>query len=199
MEITPGESWTWSYRVFDGQQFLGLNFTADNGHNYFFKTNFMVQRLQTFPEDGQPFSVHEAMLLNAYMEGLSAIGMHSNDSSSNVSTSMEISLNAVACAQFVRVPKRTIEFGFIPYPGHLRHIALGQVVSLYSKDNRISDFIVLDEVSDNTDSAVRLMFANREFKILKHMLMLGASIKVPRSVICPFRGTINNQHSMSYA
>lgn len=199
MEITPGESWVWTYRNLRTQSYLGVLFAADNGHSYFLKTNFMVQKLHTFPETGQPFSVKEAMMFNACMEGLRAVGVHNEATGANVSSSMELALNAVACAQFVRVPKRVIEHGFLPYIGTMEHIDFGQVVSLCSKDHRVCDFIVLNDEDDATDGVFRLMFVNREFSIDTHLLTLGACIKVPRAVIGPFRGTAKNTHSMSYA
>ena len=98
MRITPGESWTWSYRSIEGQDYLGLFITNEKGMKYFFRTNFMVQHLRTFPEYGSPFTVRDAQLLNDFMAGLMAVGIADNDQGKDVSTSMEIALNAVACA-----------------------------------------------------------------------------------------------------
>lgn len=200
MRITPGESWTWSYRSIEGQDYLGLFITNEKGMKYFFRTNFMVQHLRTFPEYGSPFTVRDAQLLNDFMAGLMAVGIADNDQGKDVSTSMEIALNAVACALFVRAPKRAIEHAFLPYPGNIDHIKRGQVISLYSKDKKVSDFIVLDDESQVTDGTFRVMFANRELRIGKHMLSVGALIRVPRSVICPFRAlSSNNSNHISYA
>ena len=69
-----------------------------------------------------------------------------------------------------------------------------------SKDKKVSDFIVLDDESQVTDGTFRVMFANRELRIGKHMLSVGALIRVPRSVICPFRAlSSNNSNHISYA
>ena len=200
MRITPSDSWTWSYQSIKGQEYLGLYITLDNGQRYFFRTNLKVQQLAVFPEYGTPFCIRDARLLTDYMNGLNAIGVQDNSSEHDVSINMELALNAVACTLFAGVPKRAFEHAFIPYTGAPFAINRGSVISLYFKDHRVSDFIVLDDVNDVSDGIFRLMFTNRELRIGKNIMSVGAVIKVPRSVIYPFRAlSANHSNSINYA
>ena len=199
MRITPGESWTWSYKSIDDGNYLGLIITSDDGNRYFFRTNFKVQKLAVFPENGAPFCVLDAQLLNDFMSGLNEIGVYDNESEQDVSINMELALNAVACNRFVAAPRRVIEHAFIPYMGNIEHINRGQVVSLYTKDKKVCDFIALDGDNEAVDGAYRLMFVNRELKIGKQILCVGALIKVPRTLICPFRALSKSIDNMGYA
>ncbi len=196
MRITPGDSWTWSYQSIEGEDYLGLHITLDNGQRYFFRTNFKVQHLAVFPEYGAPFCVLDGQLLNDFMSGLNAIGVLDSSSDNEVSINMELALNAVACYRFVREPKRAIEHAFLPNAPRDMKIYRGMVTSLYAKDRKVSDFIVLDDESEAKDGIFRLMFVNRELRIGNRMLSVGALIKVPRAVICPFRfNSLGTQHT----
>lgn len=200
MRITPGDSWTWSYQSIEGDTYLGLHIVLDNGARYFFRTNFKVQTLANFPAHGEPFCILDGQLLSDFMEGLDAIGVHDNSKVDSVSINMELALNAVACARFVASPARVIEHAFLPYGGRfLERINRGMVASLYTKDHKVVDFIVLDDESEVQDNVFRLMFVNREFHIGRNILAVGAMIKVRREVICPFRAMSSNGSSASYA
>ncbi len=199
MRITPGDSWTWSYQEVGGDEYLGLHLTLDNGVRYFFRTNFKVQHLAVFPEYGQPFCVLDGQLLNDFMTGLNEIGVYDNGTDQGVSTNMELALNAVACYRFVRAPKRAIEHAFMPYAGPEQVVKRGMVTSLYTKDHKVCDFIVLDGEDEARDGIFRLMFANREFRIGNRELSVGAMIKVPRAVICPFRYLSRPASDINYA
>ncbi|MBU3844513.1 MAG: cell division protein ZapC [Candidatus Anaerobiospirillum pullicola] len=199
MRITPGDSWTWSYQEVGGDEYLGLHLTLDNGVRYFFRTNFKVQHLAVFPEYGQPFCVLDGQLLNDFMTGLNEIGVYDNGTDQGVSTNMELALNAVACYRFVRAPKRAIEHAFMPYAGPEQVIKRGMVTSLYTKDHKVCDFIVLDGEDESQDGIFRLMFANREFRIGNRELSVGAMIKVPRAVIYPFRYLSRPASDINYA
>lgn len=199
MRFTPGDSWTWSYKSFDGDEYLGLFLTLDNGVRYFFRTNFKAEHLVVFPEAGQPFCVLDGQLLNDFMTGLDAIGVYDNSSEHEVSINMELALNAVACYRFVNAPKRAIEHAFLPYNRPDISIHRGMVASLYTKDRSVCDFIVLDNEDEAKDGIFRLMFANRSFHIGNRVLSVGALIKVPRKVICPFRSMSVHSTDINYA
>lgn len=199
MRIAPGESGTWSYQSVNGQDYLGLHITLDNGVRYFFKTNFKVEHLAVFPEYGMPFCVLDGQLLSDYMEGLSAIGVRDDATDNEISINVELALNAVACYRFVRPPKRVIAHAFLPYPGNPYPIKRGMVVSLYARDHKVSDYIVLDDESEAPEGIFRLMFLNRDYRIGNRVLSVGAVIKVPRSVICPFRYLSRNRTATNYA
>lgn len=199
MRITPSDSWSWSYQSINGQDYLGLHITLDNGVRYFFRTNFKVQHLAEFPEAGQPFCVLDGRLLDDFMKGLAAVGVHDNASDHDVSVNMELALNAVACYRFVARPRRAIEHAFLPYQGPAVPVKRGMVASLYSKDHKVSDFIVLDDEMEVPDGIFRLMLVNREFRIGTRILSVGAVIRVPRFVICPFRSQHNHSSSSNYA
>lgn len=199
MRITPGESWIWAYQSVEGIEYLGIKLTLDNGNRYFFRTNFMVQKLHVFPEYGQNFSVLDAQLLNDFSDGLNEAGAHDDASGKEVSINMELSLNAVACARFVAPPRRAIEHAFLPYTGRPFDIKRGQVISLNTSDHRTVDFIVLDKPEEMVDGNVRLMFANRECRVSSRLsLTVGSMIKVPRGCIYQFRNQAN-QKPVTYA
>lgn len=199
MRITPGDGGTWSYQSIGGHDYLGLNLTFDNGKRYFFKTNFKVEHLALFPEYGAPFSARDNELLAEYIEGLSAVGVSNQVACSNVSVNFELALNAVACYRFVRSPKRAITQAFLPYCGAEYAIKRGMVATLYARDHRSSDYIVLDSADEAQDGIFRLMFVNRDYRIGNCVLSVGAVIKVPRSVICPFRWESQKHPSSHYA
>lgn len=199
MRITPGDSWSWSYQNIGGDTYLGLRIVLDNGTRYFFRTNFKAQNLETFPEFNEPFCILDGQLLSDFMSGLSAIGVYDDSKVDSVSINMELALNAVACARFVAPPPRVIENAFLPFGGRfLEHISRGMVASLYTKDFKVVDFIVLDDESAVKDNIFRLMFVNREFQIGRNILSVGAMIRVHRDVICPFRAMSGNSGA-SYA
>lgn len=187
MRITPSDSWSWSYQNIDNNTYLGLHIVLDDGARYFFRTNFKAQTLATFPDYGEPFCILDGQLLSDYMAGLEAIGVYDNSQVDSVSINMELALNAVACARFVAEPPRVIEHAFLPYDGPvLEHINRGMVSSLYTREGKIVDFIVLDDEYDVKNGVFRLMFVNSEFHIGRNILAVGAMIKVYRNVICPF-------------
>lgn len=201
MRITPGNSWFWSYRCMDdGEDYLGLNMTLDDGRTYFFRTNFKIGTLDKFPEFGDPFCILDARLLSDFIEGLEAIGVRNDDSREVMSMNMELALNAVACTRFVAAPPRVIENAFLPYNGRLTtEVARGMVVSLYTKDRKVYDFIVLDDESEIKDDVFRLMLVNRAFHIGSSLLSVGAMIRVRKRVICPFRGMSRSAKDGCYA
>ncbi len=199
MRISPGESGNWSYQNINGQDYLGLRLTLDNGVRYFFKTNFKVEHLAVFPENGTPFCVLDGQLLSDYMKGLSAIGVRDNAGADDISINVELALNAVACYRFVRPPKCAIAHAFQPYQGKPYEIKRGMVASLYARDQKVSDYIVLDDESEAPEGIFRLMFINHNYRIGTRILSVGALIKVPRAVICPFRYLSRHQTSTNYA
>ncbi|MDT3662036.1 MAG: cell division protein ZapC [Anaerobiospirillum sp.] len=199
MRITPGESGTWSYQSINGQDYLGLHLTLDNGVRYFFKTNFKVEHLAVFPEYGTPFCVLDGQLLSDFMNGLNAIGVRDNADDNTISVNVELALNAVACYRFVRPPKCAIAHAFLPFPGQPYPIMRGMVASLYARDHMVSDYIVLDDESEAQDGIFRLMYINHKYRIGNRVLSVGALIKVPRNVICPYRYMSHHQESTNYA
>lgn len=200
MRITPGDSWSWSYQNIEGNTYLGLHIVLDDGSRYFFRTNFKTQTLAKLPDYGEPFCILDGQLLSDFMAGLEAIGVHDNSQVDSVSINMELALNAVACARFVATPSRVIEHAFLPYGGRfLERINRGMVSSLYTKDHKVVDFIVLDDESEVRDNIFRLMFVNREFHIGRNILAVGAMIRVHRSVICPFRAMSTPATDANYA
>lgn len=201
MRITPGDSWTWSYQNIANETFLGLCIVLDNGARYFFRTNFKLSHLDKVPAFNEPFCILDGILLRDFMDGLTAVGVYDNSAVDSVSVNMELALNAVACARFVAAPPRVIENAFLPYGAKFAdYIHRGMVVSLYTKDRKVVDFIVLDDEKDVKNEIFRLMFVNREFKIGRNILSVGAMIKVHRKVICPFRAmSKNNAPGANYA
>lgn len=190
MKITPGESWTWSYQSVDGDNYLGILLTLDNSKRYFFKTNFKAQHLQSFPESGTPFCILDIQLLNDFMEGLTAIGVHDESATDTVSINVELALNAVACARFVRSPRKVNKSVFLEYGGEPFKVHRGLVVSLYTTEKRVADFIVLDteeQARANPGNAYRVMLLNKRLYVGSRAILVGCVSLVPREVLCPFR------------
>lgn len=175
--------------------YLGINLSLDNGRRFFFRTNYRVEALASFPEIGEPFCILDGQMLNDFTAGLNAIGVPDVSAVDEVSANMELSLNAVAGARFVAPPRKAIMCSFLPYTGKSFQIKRGTVISMCtSKTKEIYDFIVLDDPNTVKDDVYRVMFCNREFLIdSQHSVQVGAIFKVLREFMCPYRQVVTDQ------
>ena len=107
---------------------------------------------------------------------------------------LPLALNALACARFVKLPRPCGRM-FLPFGGGSA-IIRGQVVSLYTKDGGVGDFMILDDEPDG--DVYRVMLLNPEWDLGSVVLRSGAMIRVPLSCICAYR-SISLSRSARYA
>ena len=190
MILIPGHDWNWRYKLINNKQHLTLKLVADDGSAYDFITHYCIEDLRELPSENQSFSVEDGTLLTAFQQGLYEIGVK------NDLTCLEIGLNAVACARFCRIPSPVGRY-FTTNSSTISNPTLGQVVSLYSVDGAIGDFIVLDSNIENDNDVVRLMLANPNFEYAGHFIKIGQMIRVSKSRLNYYR--LANQVKADYA
>ena len=187
MKISPQSDCIWDC---NGAR-LCIRLTADDGVTYLFESHYMVSDLFERPDASTSFCIQDARLLTCFQEGLSKIGL--DDSSC-----LDLGLNAVACARFVRaaIPcSRYFKRSQIPN----YKFSVGDVVSLYSKTSGIADCLVLEECDG--DYLVRLMLLNPSYTFSAQegrKCVLGAMIRVKSEYVCPSR-IFAKKNSVRYA
>lgn len=189
MKFTLSDSWTWDFVKEKDTQYLALNLFNDDGEAFFFKTCYRKEDLRTLPRIGQQFTVADAVLLTAFQEGLYELNLEDR-------WCMPLSLTALACARFVRLPNPSGGRMYLPYGGQ-SEFKLGQVVSLYSKLGGVGDFIILDDHPQG--DVYRLMLLNTRWDLGQFMLMQGTMVRVNSSVICPYRSIDLSTQTVLYA
>ncbi len=189
MKFTLSDSWTWDYVTEGDIRYLALNLYSDEGAAFVFRTCFRYSDLREYPDRGHPFTVMDAVLLTAFQEGLYELNLQDR-------WCMSLSLNALACARFARLPNPSGGRMYLPYGGK-EPIYLGQVVSLYAKFGGVGDFIVLDEYPDG--DVYRLMLLNTRWDLGSFVISQGTMVRVSSSVICPFRSIEHEDTRVRYA
>ncbi len=178
MKFTPGNEWSWGYgSENNGIAPLVLNICDDEGKRYVFTTHYTNADLREFPQPGQAFCIEDAALLTDFQEGLYNINIVKDE------ICLPLALNALACARFVKLPRPCGRL-FLPFAG-AELILRGQVVSLYSKNGGVGDFMVLDEFPDS--DVYRVMLLNQEWDLDHIILKAGAMIRVPANCLCAYR------------
>ena len=180
MILVPGQDWTWNYvKTGAKQHYLVLDLVSDDNQNYSFLTHYSVNELKIHPDPGQSFCIEDGILLTAFQRGLYEIGIEQDV------LCFELGLNALACARFCKdsLPMSR----YFKADGDEPQARLGQVVSLYSNDGAIGDFIVLDQPSSDPGEVVRLMLANPYFEFFGHTLKLGQMLRVTRECLNQYR------------
>lgn len=177
MRLTPGQDWTWGFTKKSGKDYLTLNLVSDDGQHFSFESQYEINDLRIIPKVGQSFCIEDGILLTAFQEGLYEIGIEQDE------ICIVLGLNALVCSKFAKL---TMPMGRYFYARDaLPNAKLGQVVSLYSKDGAIGDFVVLDQ--DQSLDVVRVMLANPEFEFSGHYIKLGQMIRVSRNCLNPYR------------
>lgn len=190
MKFTLSEAWSWDYIKVDGFDHLALNLVSDQGERFYYITTYQIGDLREFPNKGQAFCIEDARLLTAFQDGFYEINVVSDE------IIMPLSLNALACARFVRLPNPSGGRMYLPY-GSGKPIHLGQIVSLYAKDGGIGDFIVLDEMPDS--DVYRLMLINKDWDLGRYRLLQGSMVRVSSQMICHYRSIPQDGHTVRYA
>ena len=189
MKFTPGNEWSWGYSSErNGVSSLILNISDDAGKRYVFTTHYTTADLREFPVAGQSFCIEDAALLTQFQEGLYSIKVVQDE------VCLPLALNALACARFVKLPRPCGRL-FLPFAGN-EIPQRGQVVSIYSKDGGVGDFMVLDAVPDG--DVYRVMLLNQEWDLEHLVLKAGAMIRVPQNCLCAYR-SISLQRYARYA
>lgn len=192
MILVPGQDWTWNYVKKGAKQHLALDLVSDDNQNFSFVTHYNVNELKVHPDPGQSFCIEDGILLTAFQQGLYDIGVEQDV------LCLEIGLNALACSRFCKDSMPLSRY--FSSDGNNPQAKLGQVVSLYSNDGAIGDFIVLDqpgEEHNEHNELVRLMLANPEFEFCGHYLKLGQMLRVTRDCLNQYR--LKKQKKVYYA
>ena len=189
MKFTPGNEWSWGFSdERAGVRALILHICDDAGMRYIFTTHYTTADLREFPQPQQAFCIEDAALLTDFQEGLYAINIVQDE------ICLPLALNALACARFVKLPRPCGRL-FLPFAGNMVPHR-GQVVSLYSKDGGVGDFMVHDDEPDS--DVYRVMLLNQEWDLAHIVLKSGAMIRVPGSCLCAYR-SISLQRTARYA
>ncbi len=185
MKFTPYSDWRWSY---DNSQRLSINLNADDGQSYSFKTHYTIADLAERPAYQQPFTVHDAQLLTIYQEGLSKIRLSDG-------ACLDLGMNGVACARFVRAASPVSRY-FLPFGGGSR-IENGDVASVYTKEGKVGDCLVLD--TSDADGMARLMLLNQELTVNDgRTFKLGDMLRMKLDMVCAFR-SVDLNRTVRYA
>lgn len=185
MVINPHNDCTWTFQ--DGK--LSINLTTDEGRSFLFKTHYDIEDLYVKPEVNASFTIRDAELLTDYQEGIGRI-------IGSEGGALDLGLNAVACARFTRPAVATSRY-FLEAVGAKYQYNRGDVVSVYTKNGKCGDCVVLDQF--DSDGLTRLMLLNRELVLDEEQnrgYSLGQMIRVSPEKVSSFRA-INrfNDHS----
>ena len=175
MKISPINDCGWDYR---GAR-LCVRLTADDGVTYMFETHYTITDLYDQPAAGTSFCVRDASLLTDFEEGLARVGLDDG-------ACLDLGLNAVACARFVRQTVPVTRYFIRPRTGC--EPKRGDVVSIYAKSGGIADCMVIEET--DADYLCRLMLLNPGFSFSDREIRkcrLGAMIRVRSDMVCTFR------------
>ena len=177
MKLTPIAQWSWGYDA-KGRLTVNLGQVTEHGiQKLMLITKFHYNDLLRSPDDCELFCLEDAEYLAAFQDGLRAIRMSSG-------VCLDLGLNAVACARFVR-QNGDVSAHFRSYPQRF-YPERGDVVTLCTEENQMMDCILLNELDD--DDLANLMMVNEGFTTSRgRRFKLCDMVRVRPEMICPFR------------